>query len=485
MRSSLRTVCRISLVCFIAAIFLPIGSVSAQLSDSERQEQFIFNGQVSVGPGRQHQISFATRTNFRNGRIAGSVQARGGSGNDIRVMVVKDRKVVFDSGQKRSVVVSVDISEPGQYTLVFDNSFSLLSSKTVAGRISFVNWGVDVEKNAAENAQAQDRYRSAVAILARIYEALKMDERVWGTSQMFAQPRITINNDRTINAAAMPNNIIGINRGFFDFTDTVGERGEDVLAAVLAHELSHLFFRHPGYGTGQGLKSIFDELRGVSALDRAQEQEADVLGTRLMCQAGFDPQGVLILMTKFIEMDPTASNFARTHPIGKDRYKYLQGEVLKCEMSRPKISKTESAMKKEPTVSPTPASSQNLWRLAQDPNSRWKIWVEEDFLFAERIMSSGQSAAGDFDTIEARKKDDQFSGTQHMRATVSLGRAGTQAGTKSNTCTWDFAVQISSISASRIEGKWEGYPRDTQLDTRQCKFSGERVWEDFTFIPAE
>jgi len=34
----------------------------------------------------------------------------------------------------------------------------------------------------------------------------------------------------------------------------------------------------------------------VTALDRVQETEADILGIRVACQAGFDPQGMLILM---------------------------------------------------------------------------------------------------------------------------------------------------------------------------------------------
>jgi hypothetical protein len=489
---------------FVASLFFLTAPVSGQLSDSDRQEEIIFNDQVEIGSGKQYQIPFATRTNFRNGRIAGNVQAIGGSGNDIRVLVMKNKNVIYNSGQRRSVVMSVDISEPGRYVLVFDNSFSLLSAKTVTGRISFVHWGVDVEKNAAERREAQDRYQKTVAIISRLYKALKADERVWGTSQMFAQPRVIPVDDRTINAAASSNNTIRVNRGLYDFTDSVGdEKGDDVLAAVLAHEMSHLFYRHPGYGTGKGLKSIFDELQGISALDRVQEQEADILGTRLMCQAGFDPRGMLILMKKFIEIDPSASSFARTHPVGAERYKYLQGEVSKCELFQSKTEKSDSRMAENrpiqegaasaptksqqllPSNTPTSAVFTTIWKLAQDPTSRWKLKIEETYIYAERIMLREQSELGDFDTVEIRKQGDIFKGKQHIKATVKVRTSGIFAEVKPQTCTWDFEAEITSITSLRIEGRWEGYPRGTHLDGRQCKFVGDRTWEDFTWIPAE
>ncbi len=65
-----------------------------------------------------------------------------------------------------------------------------------------------------------------------------------------------------------------MNRGLFWLTDRAGEKGEDVLAAALAHEMSHIFYRHPGYGSsGQGLKGLFDEL------DRVQERKPTFLAS--------------------------------------------------------------------------------------------------------------------------------------------------------------------------------------------------------------
>jgi len=318
----------------------------AQGSDPERHEEVLFAGPVQVPAGKVYPLTFTTRANYRNARIAGSVQASGGAGNDIRVLVLKGQSVVYDSGRRRSVVLSVDFSEPGQYTLVFDNRFSLVSPKVVSGAISLVHWGVDVERTAADQQATALHYEQASRVLQRLFAALKSDESVWGTHQLFALPSIRLVNDRSFNAGAIwPANTIQVNKGVFALIDRAGEKGDDVLAALLAHELSHIFYRHSDRASMQGAKGFGDELRGVTALDRIQEKEADILGARLACQAGFDPQGIVILARTLAALDPTASNFMKNHPSGVERVNYLQAEAAKCHAVQ-----TQQPRDKEPTT---------------------------------------------------------------------------------------------------------------------------------------
>jgi peroxiredoxin len=301
-----------------------------------RETRPVFNGQAQVPPGQQYRVPLTTASNLKGGRLAGNVSAQGGAGNDIRVLVMRGQAIAFDSGPRRSVVFSVDCSEPGAYTVVFDNSFSLLSPKVVTGTISLVHSGVDVGRDEADRKEAEEHFRVASSVLQRLFVAMKADEGGWGTSQLLGMPSIRMNRDASINAAAnWTTNTIQVNKGLFGLTDAVGQKGEDVLAATLSHELSHIFYRHAGYGsTSQGLKGLFDELRGVTALDRIQEAEADVLGIRVACQAGFDPQGMLILMRVFGLLDPTADSFMKNHPSAVQRINYLRGEVAACEAHR-------------------------------------------------------------------------------------------------------------------------------------------------------
>jgi Zn-dependent protease with chaperone function len=310
----------------------PVGPPAATKSDP------LFSGQVRIPPGKQYITTLTSPAKYAFAKIAGNVQASGGAGNDIRVLVIKDQTILFDSGRRRSVVVSADCSEPGRYSLVIDNSFSLLSPKVVYGSISIVHSGMDATKMEALRQADLAYVQRATGTLNRLYHYLKADERAWATSQMTAVSAIRVRADLSINAdASWASNTINVNRGVFQFADSVGEKGADVVAAILSHEMSHIFYRHPGYGaSGQGAKGLFDELQGVTALDRLQEREADTLGIRVACQAGYDPGGMLLLMAKFAEMNPQARDFMQNHPSAIARYRYLQTEAANCLASRQK-----------------------------------------------------------------------------------------------------------------------------------------------------
>jgi Zn-dependent protease with chaperone function len=470
-------------VCILAAILTGVPSGLAQDDDARRQ--VLFNGQVQVPAGKRYVLAFTTRSNFKNARIAGSVQARGGSGNDIRVFVARGQSLVYDSGQRRSVVMSVDFSEPGQYVLVFDNSFSMVSPKIVAGTISLVHWGVDAEQNEADKEEATAHYSQASGTIQRLYAALKADERVWGTTQLFAVPTIRLNNESSINAVAnWTTNSIQVNRGLFQLTDRAGEKGEDVLAATLAHEMSHIFYRHPGYGSsGQGVKGLFDELRGVTALDRVQEKEADILGIRVACQAGFDPQGMLILMRVFAQLDSSASSFMKNHPAAVERYNYLQGEATKCQnlYSQGPVPGETAAPPPLSAASPAASSGEAMWKLTQNPNSRWKFKISAQFLYGEHVYPEERRKLGDFDTVDVKREGSGYVGAQRERTAFKIKDSSPQ-GFHYKACQWQFAVELTSVTEDRIEGRWESYPRDSTLNPLTCERSGERFWEDVAWI---
>ena len=110
-------------------------------------------------------------------------------------------------------------------------------------------------------------------------------------------------------------------------TQMPGQEASAILAALLGHELSHLFFKHPGHGRRQG---ILGELVGSMDLDRMQEKEADLLGLRVGCEAGLEPEGMLALMSLFAKLDPRTSSFMSNHPAAIERLNYLQSEVAEC-----------------------------------------------------------------------------------------------------------------------------------------------------------
>jgi len=118
-----------------------------------------------------------------------------------------------------------------------------------------------------------------------------------------------IQEDRTINAFALPGGKVAVFTGLLKIT-----KSEAGLATVMGHEVAHALQRHgaermsrnileqiaqigamAGAATGavnpgvvQGLQSAYGV--GVSLpFNRKQESEADYIGLRLMAQAGYDP----------------------------------------------------------------------------------------------------------------------------------------------------------------------------------------------------
>ena len=150
--------------------------------------------------------------------------------------------------------------------------------------------------------------------------------------------------DKSPNAFALPGGKVGIYTGIFDVA-----RNQDQLAAVIGHEIGHVIERHHdervtrqmgAAGVVQLLGALAGSRYGQSGSDiatqggsilaqggfllpgtREQETEADVVGQRLMAQAGFDPRQAVDLWQNML----TASGGSRppewlsTHPDPKSR----------------------------------------------------------------------------------------------------------------------------------------------------------------------
>ncbi|NNE67690.1 MAG: M48 family metalloprotease [Pyrinomonadaceae bacterium] len=117
-------------------------------------------------------------------------------------------------------------------------------------------------------------------------------------------------NARDINAFALPAGFLYVNRGMIEAAKNEGE-----MAGVMAHEISHAALRH---GTAQATKqsSLKNQILGIGAIlggailggqagaqlgaifaagyqlrySRKYETQADILGARIMADAGYDPR---------------------------------------------------------------------------------------------------------------------------------------------------------------------------------------------------
>jgi len=156
--------------------------------------------------------------------------------------------------------------------------------------------------------------------------------------------------DPSINAFALPGGPMFINTGLLRAVDN-----EAQLAGVMGHEMSHVILRH---GTNQASKANLIELPamlagqiagsggmmgqlaqlgiGVGAnsvllkFSRTAESQADLMGSHLMAEAGYDP----IEMARFFEKlnaegGSRAPQFLSDHPNPENRSKAIEQEAAR------------------------------------------------------------------------------------------------------------------------------------------------------------
>ena len=157
-------------------------------------------------------------------------------------------------------------------------------------------------------------------------------------------------NDKSINAFALPGGFVFINRGAIEAADN-----EAQLAGVMAHELSHVALRH---GTAQASKGsavqlgtgILGAIFGGSVAgalatqgaaigagsvllhySRSAETQADVMGTQVLYDTGYDPRAMAQFFEK-IEAESQGKNppqFFSDHPNPGNRVERVNEEIDK------------------------------------------------------------------------------------------------------------------------------------------------------------
>ena len=204
-------------------------------------------------------------------------------------------------------------------------------------------------------------------------------------------------NDKAINAFALPGGYVFINRGAIEAANN-----ESQLAGVMAHELSHVALRH---GTNQATKAIlaetglgifgavFGDSTGGALLttlgsftaggvllrySRTAESQADVMGTQVLYDAGYDPRAMAQFFEK-LEGESKGKNppeFFSDHPSPERRVERVDEEVEKLGGAQPNARRDSAefeAIKREVLALPVvkkPAPGAAAVAAAPAPPSR-------------------------------------------------------------------------------------------------------------------
>ena len=194
------------------------------------------------------------------------------------------------------------------------------------------------------------------------------------------QYRFKIVNASDINAFALPGGPMFVNRGMIEAAKNEGE-----MAGVMAHELSHVALRHStaqqtkannpwnqilaggaAIGGGMILGQTGAQLGQMAAgayflkYSREYEKQADILGARIMANAGYDPRD-LANMFQTIEKQGGgggAPQWLSSHPNPGNRFNYINQEAAMLQVRGTPIKITQGfARTKEKMRSLPPARS--------------------------------------------------------------------------------------------------------------------------------
>src|SRR5206468_2696785 len=204
-------------------------------------------------------------------------------------------------------------------------------------------------------------------------------------------------NDRSINAFALPGGPVYVHRGAIEAADN-----EAQLAGVIGHEMGHVILRH---GTNQvtkaqlaqaplsilggvlgnkGIAQILSQVGGFAAnsillrYSRDAESEADLMGTQILYDLGYDPKAMAQFFDKLAKehKGSQTEQFFSNHPIPENRIIKVNDEIRRLG-ALPPNPRTDSADFQEvkkimlslpaPKPAPKPASTNTGDKSAKPP----------------------------------------------------------------------------------------------------------------------
>ena len=142
----------IAIVLVASGIFVNNGNSGTGLFSPTQQTVNVVSGSVAVNADSSSYTSFSVPSGVSDPTLQGSFTASGGSGNDIKVYVMDQTDYInwenghqastyYNSGQVTTGNIDVALSAGGTYYIVFDNTFSIFSSKTVSAQINLTYSG--------------------------------------------------------------------------------------------------------------------------------------------------------------------------------------------------------------------------------------------------------------------------------------------------------------------------------------------------------
>ena len=174
----------------------------------------------------------------------------------------------------------------------------------------------------------------------------RIGERIVAETRKADLPwRFYVVEDESINAFNVPGGLVYLHSGLIE------QASDGEIAAVIGHEVGHGVARHgtqrmtQQYGLSILAGAVLGEDPGViseivaqivaggtiAQFSQAQEFEADDLGVRFLDDAGYDPEGMVALLERFLALQETdpgqMQQFFATHPSTEERLERVREQI--------------------------------------------------------------------------------------------------------------------------------------------------------------
>jgi predicted Zn-dependent protease len=271
--------------------------------------------------------------------------------------------------------------------------------------------------------------------------------------------RILLGRDRTVNAFALPGAYLGLHLGL---VGTVSSRDE--LAAVLAHELSHITQRHiariisrqsaqapwligamilgamaasknPAAGNAMMVGGQAVAAQSQLNFSRDMEREADRVGFGVAGQAGFAPQGFVSMFEKLQQStrlnDAGGFPYLRSHPLSSDRMADMQARIPVQTGQAPPLSVEAALIAARARVLSNPAvDALQAWGEQAKPAALAKLPKDQQALslygaaMAASRLRNYEALPALLDRLQALVSGDTAAmhQVQYLRAEIALAR---------------------------------------------------------------
>lgn len=115
----------------------------------------------------------------------------------------------------------------------------------------------------------------------------------------------------------------------------------------------------------------------------------------------------------------------------------------------------------------------------------YTLRFQGDYIYSEKEEPEDLRKLGLYLTGEVKKRGDKYAGTSHTNYVHWHTNPITGEKIIDHRCNFEFPLEFTSVSSTRIEGRSMGAAQGAKLDMKKCKYSPSTMWQDFVLIPVD